>query len=53
MQTVNEITANDLVITKEGKNVMSGGFVNSNNFSIEYLNLLSSSTKKKKLCLPF
>ena len=34
------------------KNVMRGGFVNIKNFSIEYLNLLSSSTKKK-LCLPF
>ena len=35
------------------KNVMRGGFVNNKNFSIEYLHLLSSSTKKKKLCLPF
>tara|TARA_X000000368_G_C22999642_1_gene698365 strand:- start:1006 stop:1416 length:411 start_codon:yes stop_codon:yes gene_type:complete len=32
MQTVNEITANDLVITKEGKNVMSGGYKIDNIF---------------------
>ena len=32
MQTVNEITANDLVITKEGKNVMSGGYKIDNLF---------------------
>ena len=33
MQTVNEITADDLVITKEGKNVMSGGYKIDNLFS--------------------
>tara|TARA_B100001093_G_scaffold303008_1_gene288980 strand:+ start:4802 stop:5212 length:411 start_codon:yes stop_codon:yes gene_type:complete len=32
MQTVNEITADDLVITKEGKNVMSGGYKIDNIF---------------------
>tara|TARA_B100000674_G_C37846336_1_gene917798 strand:+ start:26 stop:436 length:411 start_codon:yes stop_codon:yes gene_type:complete len=32
MQTVNEITADDLVITKEGKNVMSGGYKIDNLF---------------------
>lgn len=32
MQTVNEITADDLVITKEGKTVMSGGYKIDNLF---------------------
>jgi len=32
MQTVNEITPADLVITKEGKNVMSGGYKIDNLF---------------------
>ena len=32
MQTVNEITSEDLVITKEGKNVMSGGYKIDNLF---------------------
>ena len=32
MQTVNEITADDLVITKEGNNVMSGGYKIDNLF---------------------
>ena len=32
MQTVNEITPDDLVITKEGKNVMSGGYKIDNIF---------------------
>lgn len=32
MQTLNEITADDLVITKEGKNVMSGGYKIDNLF---------------------
>ncbi len=32
MQTVNEITADDLVMTREGKNVMSGGYKIDNLF---------------------
>ena len=32
MQTISEITANDLVITREGKNVMSGGYKIDNLF---------------------
>lgn len=32
MQTVNEITPDDLVITKEGKNIMSGGYKIDNLF---------------------
>ena len=32
MQTLSEITANDLVITREGKNVMSGGYKIDNLF---------------------
>ena len=35
------------------KNVMRGGFVNNKNFSIEYLHLLSSSTKKKNYVYHF
>jgi len=32
MQTVNEITASDLVVTKQGKDIMSGGYKINNLF---------------------
>jgi len=48
MQAVNEITANDLVITKEGKTVMSGGYKIDNLFLENDISPLTTDNSKNQ-----
>ena len=48
MQTVNEITPDDLVITKEGKNVMSGGYKIDNLFLENNISPLTTDNSKNQ-----
>ena len=48
MQTVNEITSEDLVITKEGKNVMSGGYKIDNLFLENDISPLTTDNSKNQ-----
>ena len=48
MSTVNEITPEDLVITKEGKNVMSGGYKIDNLFLENNISPLSTDNSNNQ-----
>ena len=48
MSTVNEITPDDLVITKEGKNVMSGGYKIDNLFLENNISPLTTDNSKNQ-----
>tara|TARA_B110000858_G_C17715577_1_gene432721 strand:+ start:407 stop:808 length:402 start_codon:yes stop_codon:yes gene_type:complete len=48
MQTINEITANDLVMTKEGNTVMSGGYKIDNIFLQNNISPLSTNNSSSQ-----